>query len=267
MFTTRSRSLAAIAAGALLLAPLAGCGTSAAKKPAAASSVTSTSTPTNDPTAKVGETVTNPDGVQGTVIDPADFIKNVVDNMRSKKTAHMVINIGSSMTADADVQYGAKTAMKMTMTTGGQTMKAVLLGSTIYIQSPPSKKYIKIDKSTPGSAAILSSFSDLSPAASVNALRGAIKKVIKVGPATIGGEQLTRYELTVDTKAITKQLGQAVAGADLPKEVTYTMYLDSSNLLRKVDMDVSGQKVTMTVTDWGKPFDVTAPPASQVVKQ
>jgi hypothetical protein len=259
---TRSRTLAAVAAGTLLLAPLSGCGADAKKNAAAGS----TSTPTSTATAP-GENAGNYDQIHGTVVDPTTFITSVIAKMQAERTAHMVINIGSSMTADAEVRYGGATAMRMTMTTGGQTMKALLLGGTVYVQTPPSTKYIKIDKNTPGAGAIIGSFTGLSPTQSVSALKGAIKKVLKFGTVTIGGQQLTKYALTVDTAAITKQFGQNLTGTKLPKTVTYSMYLDSDNLLRRIEMDVSGQKVTMTVDQWGAPFTFSAPPASQIVKQ
>ncbi len=266
MLSTRTRSLAALTAGALLLAPLTGCGDSDdEKKSGAKTSSSSTATPGADPTA-TGESGEEEE-VKGEEIDPATFIKDVVDEMRSKKTAHMVIEMGSSMTADADIAYGDTTAMRMTMTTGAQTMKALMLDGAVYIQTPPSKKYIKIDKDTPGSEAVLGGFEGLNPAESVSALKGAIKRVVKVGRETVDGDELTRYALTVDTSAVSKQLGQPVAGADEPQLVTYSMYLDEDDLLRLVKMEISGQKVTMKVTDWGKKFVLKAPAASEIIKQ
>lgn len=268
MVTIRARrSFAALAGGALLVATLAGCGGSGDKKasdgkPTATSSATSGAT--DDPTADATKDPLA--DVKGEEIAPQDFVKNVLSSMRSRKTAHMRIDVGSSMTADADVSYGKQTAMRITMTTGGTTMQAILLDGTVYLQQSAAGKFVKIDKDTPGMGSIIGQFTALGPEASVKAMQGAITKVIKVGEEKVDGDELTKYVLSVDTAKITAQIG-TVAGSDLPKVVTYEMFIDEDNLLRRVNMEVSGQKVVMKVTDWGKPLDIKAPPASQIQKQ
>ena len=63
-------------------------------------------------------------------------------------------------------------------------------------------------------------------------------------------------------------LGGAAAGAgDLPKTVTYTLYVDQDHLMRRIDMTIAGQSIQMLVSDWGKPVEIAAPPASQIMSQ
>jgi hypothetical protein len=49
--------------------------------------------------------------------------------------------------------------------------------------------------------------------------------------------------------------------------VTYDLYVDDQHLMRRIDMTVAKQKITMKVSHWGEPVDIAAPPASQVMSQ
>lgn len=263
MVTIRTRSLAAIAAGALLLAPLAGCGGSS-NKPAHANS-TSSSSPTGGATP--GDTSSNSGGGN---VDAAKFVDDITSAMRAKQTAHMVIELGSSMTATADFRYAADGTpeMRMVAQTGGTKYEVILTGGAMYLQQPGGK-YLKISKSDPALGSLLSQFSSLGPQESLKLMKSGIKKVTKVGTTQLDGSEVTKYELTVDAQAAAKQLGAAAASAaaNLPKTVTYTLYVDNQNLMRGIDMDVAGQKIVMRVSGWGSPVNIAAPPASKLVKQ
>lgn len=261
MRSTRSR-LAAAAAGALLVATLAGCGGSEDKKDDSKASSGSTTSASPEPSDGASEPSAS--GSAGSPETDA-FADKLLDAMRSKKTAHMVINVGSSVTVNADIRYlDDGTAMKMRMTQGPTTVEVILLGETMYVQQQPGGKYTKVDKNTPGMGEVMSNFTNLGPEASVEAMKGSIKSVDKVGSAKVDGEKLTKYRLTVDTAGMTKLLGAAASTTDLPKTLTYTMYLDDEDLLRRADMEVAGQKLVLKVSDWGKPVDIKAPPAAKI---
>jgi hypothetical protein len=229
MFLTRSRSLAAVAACVLLVAALTGCGADKAK------------VSSGSPTA----------AVSGTGVDIHQFVADVTGAMKAKGTAHMVMAIGSSAGAVADVDYTSGTAMRITMTTGPQKVNVVLTGGVMYLQQTAGGKYLKIGKSDPALGGLLTQLSN----------------ILDVGTVTIDGTRLTHYEITVDTAKAASAFGAApdALSTGQPKTVTYDMYLDSGKLLRQIDMTVSGQKVEMKVSDWGKPVSIVAPPASQVM--
>ncbi|MGO4258915.1 LppX_LprAFG lipoprotein [Marmoricola sp. RAF53] len=263
MMKTRSRSLAAIAAGALLLAPLAGCGSSDDKKADSTSGASASSSPSAPDDPSAGSSAST--SAEGSVA-PQEFLAKVVKAMREKKTAHMVISIGSSMTADADVAYtnGDKTAMRMTMTAGNQNVQVILLDGVMYLQQAAGGKFVKIDKNDPAMGTLLDQFATLGPEASLDAMKTGLTKVAKVGTEKIDGKSFDEYALTVDTKAIAGSLGTLANKADLPATVTYTMYVDGDDLLRRVNMEVGDQKVVMNVTDWGKSIKIEAPDASKI---
>ncbi|MBO9520678.1 MAG: LppX_LprAFG lipoprotein [Nocardioidaceae bacterium] len=257
----RTRSLAALAAGALLVATLAGCGGSDDKKkadePTSTSTATATTSPTDEPAAS-GTSTGSPEANA--------FADKLIKAMREKKTAHMVIDMGSSVSLNADVRYAADaTDMKMRMTQGNVTLSVILVDDAMYLQQGAGGKYKKIDKSDPTFGALLSQVGNLGPEASVKAMKGAIKSVQKQGSATLDGDKVTKYRLTIDTTAMASMLG-STSTEDLPKTLTYTMYLDDDDLLRGADMSVAGQALKLRVSKWGEPVEIKAPPASQLMK-
>lgn len=267
MLKTRARSLAMIAAGALLLTTaLAGCGGSDDDK-----SGDSKSSSSGSPSGSGGSTGSSDEGdgdsgSKGSEVDAQDFIERVTAAMVSKRTAHMVIELGSSMTANADFRYTANGSpeMKMEAQTGGTRFQVILIGGTMYMQQSAGGKFLKIEKDDPGMGALLEQFGNLGPQQSIEALKDGVEKVVKVGTEKVDGEELTEYELTVDPAMIRKQFGSAAPSADQPKTSTYAMFLDDDGLMRRVDLEVNGQKIVMKVSDWGEPVEIKAPPASQV---
>jgi len=260
MTSTRSRSLAAIVAGALLLATLAGCGGDSDKKsdgakPSSSSPSASLSTPAGEPTGSPG----------GTEVDATGFITEVADAMRTRKTAHMVIQLGTTMTANADFKYAADgtTQMRMVAQTGGQRFEVIVVGGAMYLQQPGGK-YLQVKKSDPGMGSLMQQFSNLGPQASIDAVKAGLKSVKKFGKQKIDGDEVTRYELTVDTEALAEQLGSA-SPAGMAKTTIYTLFVDEDNLMRRVELEMDGQETVMSVSDWGKPVVIKAPPKSKIV--
>jgi hypothetical protein len=61
-------------------------------------------------------------------------------------------------------------------------------------------------------------------------------------------------------------LGQQAGQADLPQEMTYDLYLDDEDLMRRVTIDLGSQKLVVNATDWGKDVDIDAPETADVVE-
>lgn len=276
MRTIRSRSLTALAAGALLLAPLAGCGSDDDAKDADGKASTSaSSSPTTSATTQGADDDADADDADdaGDVGTPAaagerltkeNLVATMVAAMREKKTAHMEMELGSAVGASADLRYGANTDMKMSMTQGSMKITVILVDGVMYMQQGAGGKYLKIDKDDPALSGLVDSMGSMSPEASISAMRGALKKVEYAGKAKVEGDEVHKYLVTADTSAVANQLGSAPGASDLPKTLTYTMFVDDDHLMRRIDMTVSGQDIRMTVGKWGEPVDIKAPPASQV---
>jgi len=271
MLITRHRTLAACAAGALLLTALAGCGSSDKTKTAGAPTKTSSSatpspsgTPTSDPAA-AGD---GPPAAPGERLTKDNLVATMLAAMRDKKTAHMAMEIGSSISADADVRYGdSGTDMKMTMDMGPTKVAVIMVNRVMYMQQSAGGKFVKIDPSDPALGGLADQMSSFGPESSVAAMRGAVQKVEYAGTSTIAGQKVDKYQVTVDSSAIAKTLGGSAGAANLPSSLTYVLYVDSNHLMRRIDMTVAKQAIKMTVTDWGKPVDIAAPPASQLLSR
>jgi hypothetical protein len=54
--------------------------------------------------------------------------------------------------------------------------------------------------------------------------------------------------------------------AELPKTLTYLVWLDEKDRMRKVTFDVMGISAVATLSGYGEPVEITAPPADQTVE-
>ena len=261
MRTTRSHTLAVVAAGALLLGPLTGCGSSDRSSVDAKTAPTSTASSTGTASASVGGAA-----AAGERLTKDNLVATMLAAMREKKTAHMAMEIGSSIGADADVRYsGDRTDMKMSMDMGPTRATVIMVDGVMYMQQTAGGKFIKIDRNDPAMGSLLDQMSNFGPESSVSAMQGAVQDVEYVGSDTVDGTEVDKYHVTVDSSSLAKTLGAGAGSADLPKTVSYDLYVDADHLMRRIDMTVNKQHIVMTVSRWGEPVDIVAPPASQVM--
>jgi hypothetical protein len=270
MLTARSRSLALAAAGALLLAPLAGCGSSdkpkdaSAKDTHASAGVSPGTSPSATPDTSSADATAGA-AAPGERLTKDNLVPTMLAAMRDKKTAHMTMQLGSSIGAEADIRYaGDRTDMKMSMDMGPTKAVVIMVDKVLYLQQEAGGKYRKIDSSDPAMGSLLSGMSSFGPESSISAMRGAVQKVEYAGGSTVGGDPVDRYHVTVDSTSLAQTLGAGASG-DLPKTVTYDLYVDRDHLMRKIDMTVAKQHIEMVISNWGKPVDIAAPPASQIL--
>ena len=235
MSSPRTRVLAAVLAAVVLLVPVAGCGGG-----------------TKNAAAKTD--------------DPAVFVGKLSAAMAKERTAKLALELGSSLSATAYVDYAASgTSMSLKMNTGAETVNVVLAGGVMYLQQTKGQKYLKIDKSDPALGSLLGQISSIGPKATFDNLKPGIKKVADRGTETIDGVKLDHYALTVDTSKISSVFGVPASTAKLPKTVIYDVWVDDDFLLHQLKMTVSGQHLLLKASDWGKPVTIKAPPASQVM--
>ena len=128
-------------------------------------------------------------------------------------------------------------------------------------------KYLKIDRSDPAMGNLLDQMSSFGPESSVSAMQGAVQDVEYAGTDTVDGTKVDKYQVTVDSSSLAKTLGAGAGSADLPKTVSYDLYVDQDHLMRRIDMTVNKQHIVMTVNKWGEPVEIAAPPASQVMSR
>lgn len=265
MLMTRTRSLSAMAAGALVLTVLAGCGSEDKTDDAGAAGTSSASPSATATTSGSSDSGSTEVAAPGERLTKDNLVATMLAAMQEKKTAHMSMEIGSSISADADVRYSSEgTDMKMSMNMGSTRAVVILVDGKGYIQQSAGGKFVEVAKDTPGLGDIVKQFSGLSPISSVEAMESGLKKVEYAGTDEVDGDKVSKYHVTIDTTAMAEKLGST---ADVPKTVTYDLYVDDNHLMRRIDMNLESQAVKVLVDKWGEPVQITPPPASEILSQ
>lgn len=278
--TTRTqpvrRALAAAAVASLLGAGLAACGDKSTSASDAGSSASSSSSSTAAPAGNAQA---------GQQVAPAQFVSTVEKGVAASTTAHMSMSMDlgqmGRISAQGQVDYTANPPeMAMTMTlpmAGAKQADMRLVGGMLYMSMGQltGGKFVKIDPNDPSGplagAGLGQMLDQMDPAKMLTKLESGISSVTYVGREDVSGRQLDHYKMSVDTAAMLKSMGGAMASqapSGMPKTITYDVWLDDQQRFAQMTMQlpVSGATATMKMelTDWGAPVDITAPPASQV---
>lgn len=94
-------------------------------------------------------------------------------------------------------------------------------------------------------------------------------QVVYAGTEDVDGEELRRYEIVVDVQAVLDASGQtgsdaAEASAALGDEITYDVWVDEDDLVRRISYTAAGAVTEMTIDRWGEPMDIEAPDPEDV---
>lgn len=252
MKKTRMRTLAAGAAVAVLLSPLAACGSA-------------------DDTSGKGGTSSSSTSSKDAVLTKEDFAEKITQAMLDKKTAHVVMSMEGA-SGEGDMFYDGKTtALRMTLSEGSEKMTMIFTDGVMYMQAPgiaPAGKWAKIDKDTPMLGQMLSQLGSMGPADQMKMMERGLKDLKKVRETEIDGDKVIEYAVTVDSAAAMKASGVDLppdAASSMPKELVYTIFLTPDHLMRRMSMSLAGQSVKMDMSDWGQDVDISAPAAKDVV--
>jgi predicted small lipoprotein YifL len=263
---TRTRTLSAVAALALAFS-LAACGGD--ETPAADQPDPTTSAESEPAESESADGSTAPEEVAGGY-DADELLTAMRAAVVEHESAHLTMEMSgqAGMRGEGDVSYaGDSTTMQMMMTMpqlGQGEMEMRLVDGVMYLSMPPmtpAGKFIEIDTDDPTSP-----FGDLGgitggdPRSTFDALDAGLEDVTYLGEE----EGLHHYSLTVDGKAAAKAQGQDVG--PMPDEVTYDLWVDDADRMRRVEMDLGQATMVMTMDDWGKPVRVEAPPARAVMQ-
>ncbi|MFD9895351.1 hypothetical protein ACFWY9_38925 [Amycolatopsis sp. NPDC059027] len=194
---------------------------------------------------------------------------------------------------------GQNTAMAMTMDQAGQQMEVRLVDKVLYMKMPPEqlqkmgtgKSWVKItpngdDPISKAMGSSLAQSSEQSDPTKILEQIGNGGKIISSDQTQLNGEPVNHYVAEIDiSKNLDKvlesapaeaksQLADKLKGVKMPVELWLNkdqlpvqMVLDSSAVAKAAGAPGGASeagKITVKYTDWGKPVDVTAPPADQV---
>lgn len=262
--TSRTRQIAALASTVVLALGVSACGgsddTPAAKASASATAGSGSSSPSSGDAA------------------PAAFFQDITDAQVKAGTSHVSMKIGAAgqtITAEGDIKVGstaADTSMRMTMdlgSTGMGNLSMVLVDKIFYLDfgQVTGGKYAKVDlddASNPIAKQFGSITDQLDPSEQLAQFKDALSSFEKKGsPETIDGVKAQPYELTLDTSKVTG-LADLPSGSDVPKSLTYAMYIGPDDLLRRITADVAGSTIKVDYSKWGEPVDVKAPSAAEI---
>ncbi len=209
-------------------------------------------------------------------LDRAGLIRAITVNPRKAGSAHMTMTMGGATSIDAqgDVTYtrdGSEMQMTMTMPQAGAgTMDMRVVRGILYLTIPqvtPPGKFVKIDPSDPSNP-LSKNFGHLSeqldPLYSIHAMQAGVRKVRYVGPESVDGKDADHYVVTVDSAAMLRATHTPTVPG-MPRTLTYDMWLDDHDLLSRMQFSLGTVHLDMSMSRWGEPVHVVAPPAGKVV--
>jgi len=271
----RVRRLVAAAAASVVLVGLSGCG---GDDTAPASDETTTESSASEPTeteTEPEEASEEPEEASGGY-DRAELLAAMKSAVAENESAHLVMDIsgdGQSMTGEGDVSYaGDTTSMQLVMQApqlGAGTIEMRSVDNVLYMAMPPMTpegKFLKFDLNDPNNPmGDLGGVTQGDPLQTFEAFDKGLKTVEYVGREDVDGEEMDHYVLTVDGRAVAEAQANP-AGGQLPEELTYDLWLDDDDLMRRVQYTMGGGGVTITMSDWGEPVTVKAPPRSDIMQ-
>ena len=205
------------------------------------------------------------------------FLDRMRRGMGKQGSAHLVMTVGgrAASSSEGDMRYGpGGSEIRLTTQMPGLSsgrdgaMQMVVLRDAAYLSIPgltPAGKFIRIGKDNPRFKELAGASLQLSPDQSVKAFRAGLISVEERGRETVQGEPATRYDVTADSvRALQAQGGDVVPG--MPETLTYRVWLDDQDRMRRLGLSIQGVKLTMEISRWNEPVDITAPPRSALVK-
>jgi hypothetical protein len=262
-------SVAAAAVVSLTLLGGCGGGSDPAADESPASSVSSAVVPSEE--AAPSES-SEPAAAQGGY-DAQELLAAMKAAVAKSESAHLTLKASGAqaMTGEGDVSYaGDTTVMQMKMTSpslGEGTVEMRLVDGVMYMAMPPmtpAGKFIKLDTKDPNSPfGGLGGITQGDPLATFEAFDAGLKKAVYVGREDVDGEQMDHYVLTVDAAKAAKAQGAPATGP--AGDITYDLWLDDQDLMRRMQLDTPQGGMTITTDHWGEPVTVKAPPASAII--
>ena len=205
--------------------------------------------------------------------DKASFVAAMKAAGKNATTAHVAMAMdaaGQKVAISGDTKVDANNpAMKMSMDMGSSMkLDMILVDKKVYMKGFPglaAGKWAVIDSNSTMGKQLAQSLDQADPTKMYDQFGAAVKDVKFVSEDTVDGDKTWKYDLTLDTKAMQAKL-PADAKTQMPSTIDYSAWLDEKDQLRKVTFDLSGVKAEMTMSKYGEPVDIVAPPAADTVK-
>jgi len=284
LHTHALRRTAAATIAVLALGGLAACNdkddSTATDDPSASSSASESTSAAPSESASESPTASTSDDASptaGETVDPDAFVADVLGGLSDATTAHMTMKMAggpAQMTMDGDIDY-TKTPPEMAMTMDyamlGGKVEMRLVDGVMYMQIPElgRGKWMKMPLTGKNSPLGDDLLDQMDPGSALKDMEGAVDAVTYVGDEDVDGESLHHYTMKVRSQAfrdLQSQLG-GTGAANLPSVITYDLWTDADGLMHQTKLAMGDLgSVTMTLSNWGEPVDIQAPPPADVMK-
>lgn len=206
-----------------------------------------------------------------------NFVDRMVGAIREAESTHVTLELDAgaqSISGEGDLIFGSSSddsAMDIAYDAGAMKFTLRVVEGMVYVNygEMTDNKFFAIDPddtTNPLAQEFAGLLEQMDPAASYEPFKDALISVEQKGDSeTIDGVDAKPYVVVIDTSKI-KGLPQLddVPPGQLPKEFTYTFFMDKDDLVRKVNFSLAGTKLSMTYEDFGEVEDITAPKPSEI---
>lgn len=282
--TTTTRTWTAAAAAAALSLTLAAC---SADEPETTEAGDTTTASAPAPVADAGDATATtapgdgdaatatgaPAAAEGEEIPVEELMARMQspgeDQMRTMDMSMTMELDGEQVTMEGVADFrGEDPAMDLTMVVpGAGELRLLMVEGSTYMQMPgltQEGQFIEMSPEDIGmSAEDLTGQIDMTQQWA--AWEEGAQRVVFLGSEDVGGEPMDHYRLDVDSAAAMEASGEtAVPG--MPETITYDVWLDEQDLMRKVAFDAGGATTEVLVDNWGEDVTIEAPEESDVVQ-
>lgn len=211
----------------------------------------------------------------GQQVDGGAFFDATRDAVQKAGTFAMKTRMGTgqqavSMTGTGDVSDPNRPLYDVTVSTpSGRTSQMILLGDTVYLQLPTGQgagKFVQM----PAAALNESGGADLralmNPAEQLQSVRPAVRSVVHVGTETVDGARLQHYSVTLDPAKVQNGGPTAANSTGGAATIPFDVWVDDQHRLRRMTMDADGTTLTTTVSAYGGPVSIAAPPSASITR-
>lgn len=213
------------------------------------------------------------DAAEGETVPIEEFLamlQSPGEDVLSSYTISMEMETeGQQLTMDGAVDLsGGDTRMQITMAMPEMgTVEMIYADGDAYMTVPgvtPEGMYLLAPADLLGDSADLD---EVDVSAQWDVWEEGAQEVVFLGEEDVDGEQMRRYQVTVDADAALAASGDEAAATSLglEDEIVYDVWLDGDDLMRKMVFDTAGETLEMRMDDWGQDQDIQVPEPDQVM--
>lgn len=200
----------------------------------------------------------------GKPFDAQEFADRLEAAVDANPTVKIDVRFGPDATASG-YQDLADDALEMDVDAGGQQMTYRLVDGQYYLAQPPKWFEVTEDSTNPLVKRALEQTALLSMRTQLDAFIAGVESAGDKGDEQVDGVRTRHYTATVRTADVRKELGLE-ADPDAPPTMTYDVWLDEDDLIRKMSFTQGGADAVLTASEWGEPVSITKPKSSELAE-